>query len=146
MAGAPAAAVQMPVYEYFKRGGFAADGKGELPSPARICLSSAGSAALVSVIAFPSEVVRVRLQAQEMRGPEAGHPHPKYAGVVDAFRSILRVEGVSGLYRGLTASLVRTIPNSAIGLLTFETLLRSATAFFASVDGRLADAVLADKT
>lgn len=143
MAGAPAAALQMPLYEFIKRGGLSAGD--EVPSPARIATASACSSALVSIVAFPSEVVRVRLQAQEMRGPEAGHQHKKYAGIYDAFRTILRVEGVSGLYRGLSASLVRTVPNSAIGLLTFETLLRTTSSLFASLDAGLNDSALSNE-
>lgn len=145
MAGAPAAAIQMPLYEFIKRGGLS---KGdELPTPARIAMASAGSAALVSFVAFPTEVVRVRLQAQEMTGAEAGmsSQHRKYTGVYDAFRTILRVEGISGLYRGLSASLVRTVPNSAIGLLTFETLLRTTSSMFASLDASLGDSALSNE-
>lgn len=144
MAGTPAAAIQLPFYESIKRGGFV-DG-GELPSPTRIAVASAASAAAVSIIAFPSEVVRLRMQAQEMRGADTGRQMPsdrpqprKYSGVVDAFRTIFREEGAFALYRGLSASLIRTVPNSAIGLLTFETLLRSTSLFFASLDGALGD-------
>jgi Mitochondrial carrier protein len=133
----------MPLYEYIKRGG--PSGGDNLPTPTRIAIASACSAALVSIIAFPSEVVRVRLQAQEMRGHEAGVQHQKYQGVHDACRTILRVEGISGLYRGLSASLLRTVPNSAIGLLTFETLLRTTSSLFASLDAGFNESALSNE-
>lgn len=144
MAGTPAAAIQLPFYEYIKRGGLVEGGG--LPSPTRIAVASAASAAAVSIIAFPSEVVRLRMQAQEMRGADSGRQTPvgqtpprKYAGVADAFRTIFREEGAFALYRGLSASLIRTVPNSAIGLLTFETLLRSTSRLFASLDGAIGE-------
>lgn len=138
MAAAPAAALQLPLYEAIKRYG------DDTPSPTRIAIASASSSALVSVIGFPTEVVRVRLQAQEMSCQNSGGGasgtspgHPKYSGATDAFRTIFRAEGIAGLYRGLSASLVRTVPNSAIGLLTFETLLQIFGGAFEGLDGGL---------
>jgi solute carrier family 25 folate transporter 32 len=135
-AGAPAAMIQMPIYEYFKR---RHNAEGEAPDPARIAVASAGSAAAVSILAYPAEVVRLRIQAQEMQGERgctgAGY---KYAGVTDAFRKILKYEGIQAFYRGLSASLIRTVPNSAIGLLTYETVLRITTNLVSSFDNALA--------
>jgi solute carrier family 25 (mitochondrial folate transporter), member 32 len=134
-AGAPGAMIQMPIYEYFKRGGLAG---GEAPDAAHVAVASAGSAALVSFVAYPAEVVRLRLQAQEMQGERgAAGGGPKYSGVTDAFRKIFKYEGIQAFYRGLSASLVRTVPNSAIGLLTYETMLRLTTNLVASFDATL---------
>lgn len=137
MAAAPAVALQLPLYEAVKRYG------DEEPTPMRIVFASASSAAAVSVVGFPTQVLRCRLQAQEMScqgsggaGTGVGPAYPRYTGVTDAFRTILRCEGIAGLYRGLSASLVRTVPNSAIGLLTFETLLQIFDGWFESFDAR----------
>lgn len=37
-----------------------------------------------------------------------------YAGIRDAFRQIIRIEGVRGLYRGLSAALFLTTPETAL--------------------------------
>jgi hypothetical protein len=134
-AGAPGAMIQMPIYEYFKRGGLAG---GDALDAAHVAMASAGSAAAVSVVAYPAEVIRLRLQAQEMQGERgcAGGGH-KYSGVTDAFRKIFKYEGVQAFYRGLSASLVRTVPNSAIGLLTYETMLRLTTHLVSQLDATL---------
>ena len=139
MDAAPAAALQLPLYEAVKRYG------GEEPTPMRIAFASASSAAVVSVFDFPTEVICCRLQAQEMTcqgsvgaGTGSGTGHPRYSGATDAFRTILRCEGIAGLYRGLSASLVRTVPNSVIGLLTFETLLQIFDGWFETFDARFA--------
>jgi hypothetical protein len=130
-----AAMIQMPIYEYFKRGGLAG---GDALDAAHVAMASAGSAAAVSVVAYPAEVIRLRLQAQEMQGERgcAGGGH-KYSGVTDAFRKIFKYEGVQAFYRGLSASLVRTVPNSAIGLLTYETMLRLTTHLVSQLDATL---------
>lgn len=138
-AGAPGAAIQMPIYEFWKRGGLPGSSFDDPPSPARIAIASAGSAAIVSVITFPADVVRLRLQAQEMRGPEnVMHSSTRYSGILDAVRTIFKQEGIASFYRGLSASLVRTVPNSAIGLLTFETMLRITSTLVSAVDSAAA--------
>ena len=52
------------------------------------------------VIEYPFDTVKVRLQSQ----PD-GLP-PQYKGPVDCFRQSWRADGISGLYRGLSAPLV----------------------------------------
>lgn len=137
-AGAPGAAIQMPIYEFWKRGGIPGTSSDAPPSPSRIAIASAGSAAVVSVVTFPADVVRLRLQAQEMHGPESAlHSSPRYSGITDAVRTIFKQEGVASFYRGLSASLFRTVPNSAIGLLTFETMLRVTSTLVSSFDSTI---------
>lgn len=42
----------------------------------------------------------------------------KAGGVIDTFLSIRRQDGWRGFYRGLSINLVRTVPNSAVTMLT----------------------------
>lgn len=58
-------------------------------------------------------MVKTRLQNQS-RQPTAGGV--RYAGGLDCFRSIIRQEGVRGLYRGLPANLIGITPEKAIKL------------------------------
>ena len=44
----------------------------------------------------------------------------QYKGITDCFRQILRNEGLFGLYRGLTPSLVGIIPYAGIDLTIYE--------------------------
>lgn len=119
MAGFPGAMMQMPLYEYLKGGS-----SGETPSHARVALSSAASASFVGVLMYPVEVVRLRLQAQN---PSMGRG-TQYEGIVHCFRNIWRTEGIRAFYRGLETMLIRTVPQSAIGLSCYETVLRISTA------------------
>ena len=119
MAGFPGAMVQMPLYEYLKT-----PASGERPSHARVAVSSAISASFVGIVMYPVEVVRLRLQAQ---GPSSSGS-VQYKGVFDAFRKIFHTEGIHAFHRGLGTGLIRTVPQSAIGLSCYETMLRLSTA------------------
>lgn len=116
MAGFPGAMIQMPLYEYLKRSGPDA----EQPSHVRIAISSAFSASFVGIIMYPVEVVRLRLQAQN---PSSG-PGAQYSGIIDAFKKIFKAEGIKAFHRGMGTGLIRTVPQSAIGLSCYETILR----------------------
>ncbi|CAN8068994.1 unnamed protein product, partial [Agarophyton chilense] len=117
MAAFPGAMIQMPLYEYLKT----AAARDHDPSPLRIAMSSACSASTVGIVMYPIEVVRLRLQAQN---PNAAH----YSGIFDAFKKIFCSEGVHAFYRGLGTGLIRSVPQSAIGLSCYETVLRITSA------------------
>jgi solute carrier family 25 phosphate transporter 23/24/25/41 len=51
-------------------------------------------------LTYPFDVLRRKMQVSGMQGGSI-----KYRGAIDALRSILKVEGVSGLYRGLWPNL-----------------------------------------
>lgn len=74
---------------------------------------------------FPLDTVRKRLQVQ---GPDrARYVHrniPLYeGGVFNTLNCILRVEGLRGLYRGLTVGLLKAAPSSAVTMWTYERVL-----------------------
>ncbi|GAA5830032.1 hypothetical protein JCM11251_006850 [Rhodosporidiobolus azoricus] len=50
--------------------------------------------------------------------------HPAFEGLVATFRRILTEEGPRGFYRGMLTNLVRTVPSSAITILSYELLMR----------------------
>jgi hypothetical protein len=82
------------------------------------------SAEAVSCLVWlPIDVIKERLQVQSLipdapAGP-AGAPL-KYAGTLDAARSILRYEGLRGLYKGYGATLASFGPFSAFYLSSYE--------------------------
>lgn len=122
MIGAPGAMIQMPLYEYLKRISLE---PGEIPSHARVAVSSAVSSCCVGTVMYPMEVIRLRLQAQG--SPTAAGT--EYRGIVDCFKKIVMTEGFRSLYRGMGPSVIRTVPQSAIGLSCYETILRLTTTF-----------------
>lgn len=120
-------AVQFPLYEALKRWS-QRDSPEPLP-PRRILLCSAISKMTASIVTYPHEVVRTRLQTQKRPLQHDGTIAPSQVngslgGVILTTKRIVRHEGWRGLYRGLSINLVRTVPNSAVTMLTYEMLLR----------------------
>ena len=76
---------------------------------------------LAVVLTHPLELIKVRFQVDDLRKAKKSASssqrisyRPIYRGLVDAFQSIYKSDGVRGLYGGVTPSLVGT--SSAWGL------------------------------
>jgi solute carrier family 25 (mitochondrial thiamine pyrophosphate transporter), member 19 len=91
--------------------------------------SDATAGVLASIVAktgvFPLDLVRKRIQVQGPTRSRYIHRNiPSYElGATRAIREILRVEGVRGLYRGLTVSLLKAAPAYAVTMWTYERVL-----------------------
>lgn len=73
---------------------------------------------------FPLDLVRKRIQVQGPTRSRYVHKNiPEYAGTVSTVRQVLHREGVRGLYRGLTVSLIKAAPASAVTMWTYERVL-----------------------
>ncbi len=97
----------------------------ELP----IGFGDATAGVLASVFAktgvFPLDLIRKRLQVQGPTRSRYGRGNiPVYKGVFATMRTIVGKEGVRGLYRGLTVSLIKAAPASAVTMWTYERALR----------------------
>lgn len=125
-------AVQFPLYEELKSW---AQSRSDGPlSTSSILLCSAISKMTASIATYPHEVVRTRLQIQRLFLPGAHAQHApgtdpirmkkRRRGVIQVARRIVREEGWRGLYKGLSINLFRTVPNSAVTMLTYELLMR----------------------
>lgn len=78
---------------------------------------AAGFAKLVaSLITYPHEVVRTRLR----QAPSGADGKPKYTGLIQCFKLVIKEEGFVSMYGGLTPHLMRTVPNSMIMFGTWE--------------------------
>ncbi|WFD32426.1 Pyrimidine nucleotide transporter, mitochondrial [Malassezia sp. CBS 17886] len=112
--GVSESTIQWVLYERLKRFETPlADTPGRTPWLQTV--SAAGTAKLVAtVITYPHEVIRTRLRQQ----PEYGVP--RYTGLVQTLRVILREEGVAALYGGLSAHLMRVIPNAIVTFSIYE--------------------------
>lgn len=71
-----------------------------------------------SLVTYPHEVVRTRLRQAPIDGK------PKYTGLIQTFRLVMKEEGFISMYGGLTPHLLRTVPNSIIMFGTWELVVR----------------------
>ncbi|KAI1213958.1 mitochondrial thiamine pyrophosphate carrier 1 [Annulohypoxylon truncatum] len=99
-------------------------GKMELPWGS----GDAAAGIVASVVAktgvFPLDLVRKRIQVQGPTRSRYVHKNiPEYRGTVSTVRQVLQREGVRGLYRGLTVSLIKAAPASAVTMWTYERVL-----------------------
>lgn len=84
-------------------------------------VGAAGSAKLIATfITYPHEVVRTRLR----QAPPPGYSKPKYYGLLQSFKLILKEEGVAALYGGLSPHLLRVVPNAAVMYTVYEFILK----------------------
>eukprot|EP00741_Cyanophora_paradoxa_P001350 tig00000480_g1306.t1 len=105
-----------------------------------ICGASAGF--LVCFVACPTELIRNRLQVQygpALQGATAAAAANFYTGPADAAAKIFRAQGVPGLYRGLTATLMRQCPANLFSFPAYEFVRRSMTREGESSPGPLAN-------
>ncbi|KAJ3153037.1 hypothetical protein HDU86_005335 [Geranomyces michiganensis] len=74
-----------------------------------------------AIIAYPHEVVRTRLR----QTPENGVV--RYTGLAQSFKLIYAEEGIAALYGGMTAHLMRVVPNAAILFFCYEMVVAALT-------------------
>ncbi|KAL0580249.1 mitochondrial FAD carrier protein flx1 [Marasmius crinis-equi] len=86
-------------------------------SPHEYLLCSAEASAVTAVMTNPLWVVRVRMFTSNPNSPTA------YRGVFHGLRSIIRNEGVSGLFRGTTLALFG-VSNGALQFMAYEEMKR----------------------
>jgi solute carrier family 25 folate transporter 32 len=75
-----------------------------------------------SVVTYPHEVVRTRLQTQRRPLVESSDGlinRLDRGGIVHTTKKLVRTEGWRSLYKGLSVNLIRTVPNSAVTMLTW---------------------------
>ncbi|XP_062974126.1 solute carrier family 25 member 47 [Elgaria multicarinata webbii] len=97
--------------------------------PSRVDISFAGCAtgAVRVVLISPAEIAKVRLQIQKEPSPSTASSHllfakPKYQGAVHCLRTIVKEEGLGGLYKGSLALLCRDCHSVATYFLTYSAL------------------------
>jgi len=110
--------IQWVLYERLKRITAAMEGKGSVQEWLGM-LGSAGTAKCVaSLITYPHEVLRTRLRQPSVNGVV------KYTGLVQTLRLVIAEEGARSLYGGLSAHLMRVVPNAAVMYSIYEGILR----------------------
>ena len=114
-------AIQFPLYEKFKHVLNIAEHRETISFDHAIRLIAASSLSklIASVITYPLEVVRTRMQVQKSDGNPL-----HYIGVFGSFKTIIREEGVRGLYMGIQTNLLRVVPACAVTFTSYEIVLR----------------------
>jgi len=110
--------IQWALYERLKRLSADTQGRGGVAEWFGL-LGSAGTAKCVaSLITYPHEVLRTRLRQPRVNGVL------KYTGLLQTLRSVIAEEGARSLYGGLSAHLMRVVPNAAVMYSIYEGVLR----------------------
>jgi len=109
-------AIQFMVYEEMKK---LAQRRRQSESlgPTEISAMGAASKLAASLITYPQQVIRSRLQQRSSRYAM------RYRTAWSAIRVTLRREGIAGLYKGLAPSMLRVMPSSAITFLVYEKVM-----------------------
>ncbi|ORX88869.1 mitochondrial carrier [Basidiobolus meristosporus CBS 931.73] len=107
-------AVQFPLYERLKL--ILKTEDLESFGTSAILVASSSSKMAASIVTYPHEVIRTRLQNQTVR------PF-KYMGVLQTIHMIHREEGWTAFYKGMPTNLIRTVPASALTILTYELIV-----------------------
>ncbi|KAK9460077.1 mitochondrial carrier domain-containing protein [Lipomyces oligophaga] len=116
-------AVQFPLYEEFKKVFLPPPESSESQKVYGILLSSCLSKMCASFATYPHEVVRTRMQIARAMPSENGH----YDNVFQTIYKLVREEGWRAFYSGLGTNLVRTVPASAVTLMTYELIVEQIT-------------------
>lgn len=99
-------------------------GKMELPWGTGDATAGVVASVIAKTGVFPLDLVRKRIQVQGPTRSRYIHKNiPEYKGTVSTIRTVLQREGVRGLYRGLTVSLIKAAPASAVTMWTYERML-----------------------
>ncbi|KAL9234044.1 hypothetical protein vseg_008962 [Gypsophila vaccaria] len=90
------------------------------PNPSVIIPAAAYSGAIISVVLCPAELLKCRMQVQ---GTNSAAPKSsRYSGPMDCALKTFRAEGLSGIFRGGTATFLRESVGNSVFFTVYETV------------------------
>lgn len=123
------------------------DAKGN-PDPMFLLACGGVAGACGQTAAYPMDVLRRRFQLSALRsiGATSGAGASAYSSTLGGLRSIVRNEGVRGLYKGIVPNLIKVVPSIAIMFTTNELLKRGVAQYEAAKQAeRVQDAADAER-
>ncbi|GBC04123.1 hypothetical protein RclHR1_05520011 [Rhizophagus clarus] len=78
-------------------------------------LTAAASKTFATVITYPYQLVRARLQYQRIE--------IKYNGVIDTIKKVYGAESILGFYKGLAPNVLRVLPGTCTTFLVYENMM-----------------------
>ena len=115
-------AIQMMTYEELKARRHATSGleTGFVPPAwSESLILGATSKLVASTCTYPLQVFRSRMQ-QRLQGSQA----IAYSNLSSTFKSIVRRDGLKGMYKGFAANILRVCPQSALQFFFYENIRR----------------------
>jgi len=79
------------------------------------------SGAVSKIMVYPMDTIKKRMQIQSVFGASTSAPGVIYKGMWDCLATIIRMEGVRGLYRGLFPSVLKTTIGSGLSFTFYRT-------------------------
>ncbi|KAI9476123.1 MAG: mitochondrial carrier domain-containing protein [Benjaminiella poitrasii] len=116
-------AIQFMVYEEMKkkrnelrhkRGLTLPDELNAQLSQTEYLIMAATSKVTATVVTYPYQVLKSRLQDRATRDT--------YKGVIDCSKKIVQAEGYTGFYKGLAPNIIRVLPGTCVTFLVYENL------------------------
>lgn len=107
----PKAGVRFLAFEQFKNA--FSDSKGKISAAGTFFAGLGAGMTEAVVVVCPMETVKVKLIHDQMQ------PNPKYKGLIDGVSQIIKKEGISGIYKGLTATILKQGSNQAMRFLVY---------------------------
>ncbi|ODQ60576.1 hypothetical protein WICANDRAFT_51144 [Wickerhamomyces anomalus NRRL Y-366-8] len=123
-------AIHFPVYEKLKKflkcDNFKSQTNDELQTHSnnliRLITASSLSKMCASTLTYPHEILRTRMQISSFNKNKSIK-----TGLINTILNIYKKEGLIGFYQGFTTNLARTVPASAVTLVSFEYISRYLT-------------------
>lgn len=92
---------------------------------------------LGQLVAAPTDVVKTRIQADGRKGRMTGQP-PRYKGTFDAFRVILKQEGLPGFWQGWLPAVQRAAIINGAGIASYDHTRHALQRYLGTTEGATA--------
>ncbi|KAL0481243.1 calcium-binding mitochondrial carrier protein [Acrasis kona] len=107
------------------------DPENRYPSVGELLVMGSMACAVAQSVSYPLLFVRTVMQAQACKDVKpGGKPIVPFNGTIDAFKQIIKREGVRGLYTGWGVNLLKTVPSVTTTFVAYDLLKRSMGIYY----------------